>query len=68
MRSADPNVSKSRAMAAAAHQMIAVKNKASGYNAGNAQVRQPRRVGNPRSNADVGMHRSPVIPAGKENL
>ena len=68
MRSADPNMSKSRAMAAAGQQMMAVKNKPSGYNASNAQARQPRRVGNPRSNVDVGIHRSPVLPAGKENL
>jgi len=71
-RSADPNLSKSRAMAAAAAaQQMNVKNQASGYKSGAqgaaaAHGRPPRRDN--ISNHNVAQHRSPVIPAGKENL
>lgn len=70
VRSADPNVSKSRKMAAAvASAQMAVKNKPSGYG-GNGDSQQQRRqpVGNNnRSNVNVGQHRTPVVTTGKEN-
>ena len=70
-RSADPNVSKSRAMAAAAQaQQMNVKNKPSGYNGNNANNgRPPRKMINMRGqNNDVAQHRSPVLPSGKESI
>ena len=77
IRSADPNVSKSRAMAAAAQQMP-VQNRPSGYNSGVASGNgaydkpPPRRLNNQvrasNHNNAVAQHRSPVIPAGKESI
>lgn len=64
VRSADPNVSKSRKMAAAAAH-LPPKHQASGYN--EARVQAGNRLSN-RNIHDVGAHRSPVIPAGKENI
>ena len=63
VRSADPTVSKSRAMASAAVQaQMAVKNQPMGYNKeGRIQV------GNNRSNVNIPQHRTPVITSGKEN-
>ena len=65
IRSADPNYSKSRHMAVGA-QINHVRNQPSGYNNG-AGEQAGRRLQNIRSNIEVGQHRSPVIPAGKEN-
>jgi len=64
IRSADPNVSKSRQMAAAAQ--MPVRNQPSGYNGG-AREQASKRVANVRSNNDLGQHRSPVLASGKQN-
>lgn len=64
IRSADPTVSKSRAMAAAAAH-LPPKHKASGYNGGRLEANS-RLVHN--RHPDVGIHRSPVLPSGKENI
>lgn len=63
VRSADPSVSKSRAMAAAAQNgQMAVKNQPIGYGRG-----QQQQAGNNRSNQNMPPHRTPVITSGKEN-
>ena len=75
VRSADPNMSKSRVMAAAAAaQQINALNQQAGYNAAapalnqnQHQVRQLRRDAHTSNHDIVILHRSPLIPAGKEN-
>lgn len=70
IRSADPNMSNSRKLqaAAAAQKMMAPKNQASGYNGGGARQQQQARDANRYANPDIAKHRSPVIGAGKSNL
>lgn len=77
IRSADPSVSASRKMAAAAaaRQMAPAQNRPSGYKATNtgderqaAQQLPPRQARNGGRNPAVAQHRSPVIPSGKEQL
>ena len=66
VRSADPSVSKSRAMAAAAQNgQMAVKNQAMGY--GRQQQAASGNNSNVRSNQNLPPHRTPVITSGKEN-
>ena len=63
VRSADPAVSKSRAMASAAVQaQMAVKNQPTGYTKDGRN-----QVGNNHSNNNMPQHRTPVVTTGKEN-